>query len=294
MYNNFCEIKVIIFIILFILFIYFYCIDIEHYDNVIEDVPDNNKCGIACTTIDNCLGFSYGPEQKKCWLSKTPILGTPNNSIFKNDYKSTFKRCNKIQQLLDPVIATKDDYKKNATYTCSDMQKDQIQSLEIYSPTLQTKINSLDDLQNIDIDIGNYDLHIKDYPTSQLDTLKYNNIKKFVNPQIDPIPIMIQKNDEYLGQYEYKHRCVANINEKDCLSACINSNNCKGTEWNPLYVHNDKHSNNQVYHNVCCPKRLINNIIPRRKEFERGHFYIKHKIQYSDIKELKDKTMLII
>jgi len=91
----------------------------------------------------------------------------------------------------------------------------------------------------------------------------------------------IESNKEFLGQYLLAHQCVVNVPLFDCLKYCENNPECAGTEWNKAIVkQSDTGKFDYLYENVCCPKTVIKQIIPRRDKMDRGRFYVK--------KELKD------
>lgn len=260
------------------------------------------QCGIGCTLIDSCAGYAV-TDNSECYLSKKPILGEPDGSLFQSEYKPTYKRCNKLYLMNDQVIATLKDMKDNAVYTCTDREP----SANIPSPVSYDmkyinnsyKINSLQDLDNIYVPV--YETHQIIWPPTNLtnkvsntDVIKtiydYDDIKPFVAPE-EPIEYtMKEMDDEYLGTDMYLHECVSNINQKDCLKACLNAHECVGTEWNTLYTknncnninfNNDDNDNNttsQIYHNVCCPRKQIKSIIKRRLSHQNGKFYLKQEL----------------
>ena len=117
-------IKTIITVLIFFVFVYFNFIHTpntshtphtEHFDLKIMDSTKVN-CGIMCTKLMDCKGFMVG-EDNKCYLSKTPILGSPTSSVFGKEYDSKSERCNKYGNVND-ITATSFDKKKNATYIC--------------------------------------------------------------------------------------------------------------------------------------------------------------------------------
>jgi hypothetical protein len=59
---------------------------------------------------------------------------------------------------------------------------------------------------------------------------------------------------------------------------CDVDDTCIGVEWNPYYLKTKSDNSAEIYKNICCPKTQINNIIPRRKEFENGNFYLKKHV----------------
>ena len=75
-----------LFIIIIIIIIYILlntsCDDINNIEGFDARVLNLTKeqCGKLCTSIIGCQGFSYN-DQNQCYLSKTPILTKPVNSL---------------------------------------------------------------------------------------------------------------------------------------------------------------------------------------------------------------------
>ena len=244
----------------------------EHYDSKIIN-SNENECGIMCTKAYGCLAFSQD-NKNTCYLSKTRLLGSPTTSVFKNDYDINFTKCNKVQQLDDPVSATPMDLKRNATYICNINNKDEIR---IYD-NKKTVINKLDDLYNIYLnkyEMGDIDWGI------ELDKNKYPKLYTNSSSIIPKINIMKEHDDEFMGQYLFPHRCVFNTSQKDCLNQCKNNEKCLGTEWNPLFL-KKKDGKTDLYNGVCCPKIKINEIIERRPQHKYGKFYLKEEYKNGD------------
>ena len=296
------KITIIITIIICIV-IYIFCVgqnnNSEHFDNKINRLTDT-QCGAACTLIDGCAGFAYDSNTNTCWISKTPILTRPIDGVYMADYNNLYKRCNKSRLLDDIVTANQDDYNQNATYNCTTNNTDK--SIQVYDTTFHTTVNKLSDVtdgvRNGTIKISEPIIQYFDWPFSIVESapLELEDVKNFVNPTTKPIIVMRELNDEYLGQYMYQHRCVANINKKDCLKDCINNQSCVGTEWNPYYINTTSNKNNDgtVYHNVCCPKIHITKTITRRPEFENGKFYSKEQILDTDIGTFVKNNNIVI
>jgi hypothetical protein len=276
------KILTILTIIVLILYITNFYILTENFDAKITG-GDTTKCGIACTKLINCKGFMVGSDGT-CYLSKTPILGQPTNSVFANEYNNKTPICNKFKTFSDTQISELDK-KKNATFICVPNQKDSQQTYKIYD-NKEKQIYSLEDLENINVDPytfvdidWNKQLKLEDYP------------KLIENPNPDDknnIVLLSQYTDEYLGQYMFPHKCVANISQLDCIKFCLNNEDCAGTEWNPVYTPvvsqtSDDTSAYELHNGVCCPKRKIIKNIPRRKEFEHGRFYLKEQLSLDDL-----------
>jgi len=246
----------------------------ETFDQKITNSTPKN-CGIMCTKIFDCTGFMS--DGNTCYLSKTPILGRPDQSVFSSEYKKYVPRCNKLAKISDPVIATTDDYKKNATYVCTNNEVDNTQTFKLYDND-ETSLSNLNELDNT---------ILKKYTFEEIEwgkqiDLNYNK-NLITNPtENNSVTVMKQFDEEFLGQYAYPHKCSSNISQVDCLAECAGDAQCIGTEWNPVYFKSNGKNEYDIYSGVCCPKIKINKIIPRRDFFKFGKFYLKQK-------ELKDK-----
>ena len=277
-YNIIFQFLLILLIIIILLYIKDFVTQSESFD---EKINNTNiiDCGKMCTKIIGCQGFLNNAGV--CYLSKKPILGKPEDSIFNTEYNKTVPRCNKVQSITDPVIASELDYKKNATYICTPNEVDNIQTIKMYMNGEKT-IKSLNDLDKIPLE--KYTLeNIEWGKTIGLES----NKKLIANPTDDnSITIMNEFNDEFIGQYMYPHKCSANISQMDCMLHCLYNGECYGTEWNPMYV--DK---NNLFKGVCCPLKNASDIIKRRKQFENGHFYVKQTLLKDN---LNDRTQVFI
>jgi hypothetical protein len=254
---------------------------VETFDNKINRMTLLN-CGNACTVIDGCNAFSYDDITSTCWISKKPILGQTTDGAYFSDYKPEYKRCNKVKSVSDTLIASADDMLQNATYTCYPNEHTQKQSsdgtTEVYYPS-----NYQYDIYSVEYPKSNNILSpISGNITTPLNNtvpaipLEYEDVKDIIStPTTDAIYAMIEKDDEYLGQYQFQHRCSSNISKNDCLKACVNDLDCVGTEWNPLYLRRMNDSKYMLYRNVCCPKRQLKSQINRRDMFRNGKFYVK-------------------
>jgi hypothetical protein len=260
-----------------VLYMIYYVIHYDVYEQFDEKINRVTKeqCGIICTKVLDCQAFATD-DNKTCYLSKTPITGKPHGSIFSLEYNHDDMTCNKLQGIPDPSIATSLDLIKNATYMCR-------KTANAISPDYRIYVNgekTLQDLNHLnDMTIDRYTFEGIDWG-KQMDL--DDNKELITNPTKDnSVIVMREKNEEYLGQYMVQHKCSENISKRDCLDQCINSDDCIGTEWNPVYLHNDN-----LYERICCPKIKINEIIPRRNDFKFGKFYLKDKIIKDDIETI--------
>jgi len=267
----------------------------EQFDAKVNNAS-RKQCGHICTKLTDCRGFS-SDEQGICYLSQTPILGRPTNSVFMTDYNKNYMRCNKLAQIVMSEDTSTDDYKKNATYICApnevvidpkimyyaghnrlDTQAyyaghNRLDTQAYYDNDEQT-LNNLNDLNNVSF--SPYSIENINWG-SQIDLTKNPNLA--TNPTAENSVFVMEKHDnEYLGEYMYPHQCSTNIKEQDCLQQCMNESTCMGTEYNPAYL-----VNGNLYTGVCCPKMQIKQIIPRRQQYQYGSFYLKNNIYKSDM-----------
>lgn len=120
-----------------------------------------------------------------------------------------------------------------------------------------------------------------------------NNIEGF-NNRIEGFSsegkAFVESDKEFLGQYVLGHQCVVNVPQYDCLKFCENTNDCAGVEWNKTITRFDPTTNkHDMYENVCCPKSVLKQMIPRREEYKRGKFYVK-----VDRNDIPERDVLII
>lgn len=260
----------------------------EQFDEKITRATKVN-CGMICTKTLGCNGFMEDDYNNICYLSKTPIVGAPDKSPFKDSYDKNSERCNKISAITDTEIASDLDIINNASYNCTPNESSNEQTLKVYDGA-EKKITSKLDLPYLDVSDYTY----VDAKWGEEINLG-DNINLVQNDKKTNVTIMTEHDEEFLGQYMYPHKCVTNISQSDCMKNCINDERCIGTEWNHLYVKkiddinktdadNDGFIDTQygMYKDVCCPKIQIKKVIPRREEFKYGHFYLKETADVSD------------
>jgi len=253
---------------------------IEGFDARIPSIS-KEKCGDLCTSVIGCRGFAYSDEGV-CFLSKQAILGKPVDSIFGDEYNTSDYRCNKSQPILDESdLLSPNLMRRNALYMCSDSEQGRY-TLQLIAPTKRQMVGDFDDIEKIDV--PNYDINNNfEWPTEKVSTILNNtNLGKYA--------VFEKSHDEFLGQYLYPQKCTTDISEISCLKLCEADRRCIGVEWNPFYLKykagesNSTNSSNAIgnsggiydaYSNICCPKTQVSEIIPRRKDFANGNFYIK-------------------
>lgn len=260
----------------------------DRYENYDIEIPDLtvDECGTRCTQGVNCTGFAYKPTEAKCYLSKTAILGEPMNSIYSDAYSKLDRRCNKIFRITDDRPIDGNTMTRNSIYICSDGEKNtatQYQYANNGGTALETATTTIFDRADMDIATPvnvSYKVYDIDYPKVKPDDSK---LKPFITKGNKPKENeygFVESDKEFLGQYMLAHQCVVNVPLFDCLKYCENNENCAGTEWNKsLVIRSDTDNKDYLYENVCCPKSVIKQIIPRRNKMNRGKFYVKKKLQ---------------
>lgn len=257
---------------------------VENYDEKVLRTT-RESCGVLCTKTYDCSAFAS--DNNTCYLSKNPILGEPTNSPFMKEYNSNNFICNKLQKITDSVIASDMDFKKNATYVCTNKQSTNVQPSVIngqQSTNSQPSTNILKIYDTEEKDLNNIaelaTAKINKYTIGEIDwgnqvTLTEKPTENLANKNI--LTLFTQQDDEFLGQYMFPHRCISNISQRDCLDQCLHNKKCLGTEWNPSY-YKKINGKQKLYKNICCPKIQLKQNIPRRDDFKFGHFYLKEQI----------------
>jgi len=254
----------------------------EHYDARISGL-NLNECGTECTKGVDCVGFGYNPTEKKCYLSKSTILGEPSFGLYKDEYSKLNRVCNKINRITDSDRIDGNTLTQNSVYMCADGMNNvstRFQYANLGATSLDGAKTTIYDSADIDylspenVSYTTYDIK---WPKKKEDIFVGEQ-----NPvvRIDKEPSgFIESDREFLGQYMTAHQCVVNVPMYDCLKFCENKEKCVGTEWNRSLIRTDGKGNNYLYENVCCPKSVIKKIIPRRDEFNRGKFYVKKNLK---------------
>lgn len=270
---------IILIIIIIIIFISYYQFNtIEKYDSLIENISVI-ECGTKCTEGENCSAFAYKPTENKCYLSKSSIIGKPNDGVYIDEYSKLDRRCNKINKMIKDKRIDNNQLVQNSIYMCSDGEyglSTKYQYANLGATSLESVNSTIYDRANFDISTPEnttYDVKQIDFPISKEEEKDKNNNLINTNKPIRQNYGFMESNNEYLGQYLLGHQCTTNTQLIDCLSYCKNNPKCSGVEWNEKFI-----NNNKIYNNVCCPKSIIKQIIPRRTKFNNGKFYVKYDI----------------
>lgn len=276
----------------------------ENYDAVIQDIS-STECGTKCTNATNCHGFGYKPNERKCYLSKTGILGKPSDSLYANEYSILDRRCNKMDYLtVDNNRYINDEtLVSNSLYMCSDGAYN-------FSNKFQYANNGASSLggqgkNKLRPSKVRYDVVEITWPKSVTDKISENVIYKsnsavknqhndyqskntqYIDKNKDTHDEeygYIESDLEFLGQYMLPHQCTTKVPLFDCLRLCDPYKNCVGVEWNDGIT-----MDNGTVQQVCCPKTIVSKIIPRREQFKNGKFYLKQ-----DIDKLKNRNRIVI
>ena len=279
----------------------------EHFDNKITNMKEDT-CANLCVKIAGCNGFAFDSFTNTCWLSKLPIFEKPLSSLYALDYNKDYLTCNKEKILPDPVIASSNDFKLNSTFKCksgsgsgSDPNLNPTQ-YRIYDSDSYYKLDSLgntgtgipgttDTITTTiqDINIKPYPIYKVEWPISIEQKLTSSDLEYILLPETN-VALFEEKPDEYLGQYVFEHKCVANTSKNDCMQTCKSNKTCVGVEFNPGFE-----QNGQIYKNVCCPKRIIKKIVPRKESKSNGKFYLKKTVSRLALENsLKNKNIIMV
>jgi hypothetical protein len=246
----------------------------ETYDGRISNINSSKDCAETCTTTYGCEGFGYDDKEKKCYISKVTVLGYPIDRLYSPEYKSHQYSCNKVRLIRTPEDVNPDSLMYNRVYSCAD------NGVGKYNLKFFDKGKEPIDIGEEDVDKMKrepYDMNEIEWPTKRKDIVFGEENKSFDTRKT----IFIENSDEYLGKYLYNHKCVANIDKRECVKKCREEDKCIGFEWNPKYINEEE---KLEYNNVCCPKTAIERKISRRPEFSNGLFYEKIKINdYDDL-----------
>lgn len=270
----------------------------EHYDLEIPNISPT-ECGTKCTEGLNCHGFAYKPIKNTCYLSKTSILGEPMESLYKDKYSKLDRRCNKINRISDNKRIDGNSLTENSIYVCSDGENNtatEFQYANHGASSLDGTKNTIYDRADKDKLVPEnvkYEVHDITWPKKKVDsnTIATKPYLNLLSSGDSPKQFgFVESDKEFLGQYMLAHQCVVNVPFFDCIKYCENNSDCAGTEWNKSMIKQSaKGDYNYLYENVCCPKSVIKKIIPRRKEFNRGRFYVK-----KDLVELLKRDKIVL
>jgi hypothetical protein len=218
-------------------------------------------------------------------------------ALYKDEYSKLDRRCNKMSKISDNRLINSNVLTENSIYLCSDGENNvstEFQYANHGASALVSVNSTIFDRADSDIRVPidvDYKLYQIDWPTVKEDLIP-QSLKKLEkkNPKTAKQDkyIFVESDKEFLGQYLLGHQCTVNVPFYDCIKFCEQNQKCAGTEWNEAMVKTDGKSN-YVYENVCCPKSIIKEVIPRRNEFNRGKFYVKKKLD-----EMPDRDKILV
>lgn len=286
----------------------------EHYDATINNIG-LDECSTVCKKSKNCKGFGYN---KDCYLSKSIVSGKDITQLYSNKFDPSNIICNKTLNYdvdeLDKSTRLPDEKtrKLNSFYICSRTSN----SPESLYYNVNNKLHKVVNPYNIDniSDIDYYTVNEIYWPknrfeevitnhnaTETLKMYKIENIEKNKQNEQKFIKEESKKNinnlqtihnltnisnaSSHYNVYQinnnmikdnnvYDYGCIHNIPLDDCINYCNNDTICKGVEHNPYFAKN----NNEIYKNICCLKKDINNIVNRDDIYKYGKLYIKGEI----------------
>jgi hypothetical protein len=247
----------------------YYLKNYEGFDARLSDIS-LESCGSLCTETYGCKGFAFDDKTKKCYLSKYVIIQKPQLGIYTDEYNTEYQRCNKIFPIEENTNEIKqEDKRQNMFYSCSKKEDDKFELKKI----VNEKIISIDKKTIDDIPYEEYNMEDIIWPINKKDFLQKDILLK-KEEMAKKVYVFEKDKDEHLGQYLFPYKCVSNIPEKECIDTCIKDNDCVGVEINPVLL-KDTGKGQDMYTNVCCPKRQITEIINRRDDYKNGSFYVK-------------------
>ena len=262
--------NIFIFIIICIIIFLWYNSNnfLELFDARMSDVS-KEKCGDTCTKIYNCVGMAYDNNNKKCYLSQSPIVGQNAISLYSDEYRTTFDFCNKPNPIKDY-----NDYDvfqapiKNTVYTCKVGEEGSIE----YDSIINGQINKLDS-KNSKIQISDYKLKPLVWPVEKKDIdANYVNIDDYLNKLVF---FDYDNKNEYQGTFLFPSKCDTNISLFDCLKTCSINKNCNGVDFNPSKITKQESGKYKTENNICCPKSTITKKITRTADNKNGAYYSK-------------------
>jgi hypothetical protein len=313
------SILIIIIICLFYIYNTMSKTTIEGYDEKITNATFEN-CARFCKSTAQCAGFDY--KNNQCYPSMTPILGKPGNSLFKDEYNQKFSRCNKAFTIQEPMKEEANTVKRpNGTFICHNLQNSEDKNIEsLIKDNDGSKIYAFHNRDYIEVLDGetppaydDYDIiehKWKDRNGFDKNSIDWNDIKhlyvvnkpSIINEETikndiknnQPITGYKITNEFNNGSYLHKFQCVDDVEFKNCIGYCNNSDDCIGVEFNPHYeeiIEQDGKKYIKYRKNLCCPKRTIGDYQTRPAKFKQGKFYYKQKI---DVNNVHNNTMLLL
>ena len=271
--------KITIFIIcLILLYIFLHkSKTVEGYDGRISNITEMNKCADICIKTYDCQGFSYNEKDKKCFISKSPIVGYPFDSPYKGEFNDKNKVCNKINMIDTNTEINEDALLTNRIFNCSDEIDGSFKTI-FFDKDLKdldmTNVKDITNFEKVPYELKN--IKWGDETTINIDTDITTNepiVKEKVKISF------LEKTKDTSGEFLYPHRCVSNIKKNECLKQCEQNKDCIGVEWNPRVITDIENSDGgkTEYLDVCCPKKTLGTYVLRKPNVQNGLFYEKYE-----------------
>ena len=128
------------------------------------------------------------------------------------------------------------------------------------------------ELEKLNSDENNLDKYINEYETD----INENKVDTNSNSQESKKSNIYEISPSIcLGNNLYNYECVTNVDLNKCLKECTNNDQCKGVEWNPLYLKLLTDNIYRKHKDVCCLKNNMNKLDDRDTNFKTGKSYIK-------------------
>lgn len=274
--------------------------NVEGYDVKLEN-SSLKACGDKCTKTYGCFGFAFNDKNNICYLSQKELIDKPVNAKYSADYDNTFSTCNKGKALTNPDNYISElMYKDNSVYVCKENLSD-TQFVDRYDryQIVNDKLDKIGNMKITDVPDVEYEMHEMDWNNPTIDENIVKKAKNMWAKSVDyvagankNVSAYSKMNSYYVGKDLYPSKCVADIDLDKCLSVCSNNKDCTGVEFNPNFTD----STGKQFANVCCPKTIIFDRMPRQPRFKNGTFYQKVSMKQSDLTyndETKNKNIII-
>lgn len=240
---------------------------------------DKLDCGDICTRTMNCLGFAHDASLNACYLATNPILYKPIGSPYGEEYNKEMFRCNKPNPIKNEFdIKQPNALSYNALYQCSEEEESDPQKIKGYQ-IINKQMNILDPERDKPI--------IKDYKIIEIDwpSQKKDYSKKYFEDLLRTKYITYDRDDnqEYIGQFMFKDKCIRNTPIKKCAMRCNISDDCNGFEYSEGINNGKEGLDESTDYGICCLKKNIKKIIPRKRENKNSSYYVKKLVNKLDL-----------
>jgi len=261
--SNYQFLYILILILVITYIVYFSRLFNESYDASINySLID---CARACKIDSLCKGFGYDMKSNSCYMSKEPINGKILTQLYSNKYRPENIKCNKILQYTFRGEMTDEDRKNNSLFFCKNHPLNKNKSLWYQNNGKFKEVKDIDKIDDLDSP-EKYKIYSVEWPESDFDSDEFQAKIDLIYGKND-IDFTQIDNKMSLGGYLYPYQCIRDIDIVRCKEACLNRSTCKGIEYN---------TNFKDYHNVCCLKSDVSNIVDRDNIYKNGTLYVKN------------------